>query len=434
MTAQGGVKTTKIAGEIFNNANDNKGHHDTYRWWWEENVGKNHTFPDTSNTHFQSHCEAAAILLQYLPHFIKFLEFVASKKQAMKLNHMEQNLWNALHCTATKTELAVLALYAQAISHPYFRKTRGVANEGVNMLDLGPLHIRVYEHMQKIIANPSLLLGLSASSETGALDGESWQSPEVITAIQQLMPELPHLKPVLIAFFEGAAETWKRFTSEFAPGGLIDEATVEEKDLAWMPPTNDMNEGALGAFRVLMRRQYQLSPLQYNAQAMFYFNKTQEFMDKKFEPEDHIFIRGMARNLETQGLVKKRKKQIVQHQQTRAAKNVAAKEKRKKNAAIKANRVANITFIDKKEDIVKLKGQLLKDTLEAYISWGAPISGITVRSPVAAIREALSVAVEHYTSGEWKPSMGSDSDSASSEDSGEGFDLEGIDSEEEEGA
>jgi hypothetical protein len=62
------------------------------------------------------------------------------------------------------------------------------------------------------------------------------------------MPELPHLKPLLVRFFQGAAKGWKRFTSEFAPGGLIDEATVEEKDLAWLPTTNDVNEGALGSF------------------------------------------------------------------------------------------------------------------------------------------------------------------------------------------
>ena len=46
--------------------------------------------------------------------------------------------------------------------------------------------------------------------------------------------------------------TWKRFISEFAPGGLIDEATAEEKELAWMPPTNDINEGAVGSFCVFM--------------------------------------------------------------------------------------------------------------------------------------------------------------------------------------
>src|SRR5436190_62596 len=252
MTARGGIKATKLAGEIFNNANDKKGHHDTYRWWWQEHVGENYTFPDTSNTRFQSHCEAAAVLLQHLSHFIEFLEFVQSKKQTMKLNHMEQNLWDALYCPATQTELAVLALYGQAISHPYFRKTQGAANTQVNMLDLGPLHKEIYMHMQKIIENPSLLVGSSVSYETGAMDGQLWESPGAVAAINKLAPQLPHLLPVLVAFFEGAAKTWKRFTSEFAPGGLIDEATTEEKELAWMPPTNDVNEGALGAFRVFM--------------------------------------------------------------------------------------------------------------------------------------------------------------------------------------
>jgi len=42
--------------------------------------------------------------------------------------------------------------------------------------------------------------------------------------------------------------TWKKFTSEFAPGGLIDKATADERKLVWMPSTNDVNEGALGSF------------------------------------------------------------------------------------------------------------------------------------------------------------------------------------------
>src|SRR3954447_11036484 len=107
------------------------------------NVGKIFTFPDTSNTRFQSHCEAATVLLQYLPHFKNFLLFVRDKKQQRRFSNMEQNLWNALNCKATLTELAVLALYAQAISHPYMRAVRGPANEQVNMLDLGPLHHKV---------------------------------------------------------------------------------------------------------------------------------------------------------------------------------------------------------------------------------------------------------------------------------------------------
>jgi len=54
----------------------------------------------------------------------------------------------------------------------------------------------------------------------------------------------PHICGLLTAFFKGAEETWKQFTSEFTPGGLIDQSTAEEKEPAWMPATNDINEGA----------------------------------------------------------------------------------------------------------------------------------------------------------------------------------------------
>ena len=120
-------------------------------------------------------------------------------------------------------------------------------------------------------------------------------SLDVIKAINKMELDLPHLKPVLVTFFKGAAETWKQFTSEFAPGGLIDEATVEEKKLAWMPATNDVNEGALGSFRVLMRQQPQLTLLGHNALAMFFQNDTEAFMAKMVtEKEDYTFLHKMA--------------------------------------------------------------------------------------------------------------------------------------------
>ena len=80
-TDSGGIKAAELAGNIFNHKNDTKGYHDTFRLWWEANVGENFTFPDTSNTRFQSHCEAATVLLQYLPIFKNFLMFVCDKKQ-----------------------------------------------------------------------------------------------------------------------------------------------------------------------------------------------------------------------------------------------------------------------------------------------------------------------------------------------------------------
>ncbi|KAF8815647.1 hypothetical protein BYT27DRAFT_7079470, partial [Phlegmacium glaucopus] len=52
--------------------------------------------------------------------------------------------------------------------------------------------------------------------------------------------------------------------------GLIDEAAVKQKNLAWMPVTNDVNEGALGSFHVLMCKQPQLTLLEHNALPMFF--------------------------------------------------------------------------------------------------------------------------------------------------------------------
>jgi hypothetical protein len=121
MTSRGGVKTTKLAGDICNNKDDKKGYHDDFCWWWAKNVGTSFTFPDTSNTRFQSHCVAAGDLILHLPQFVQFLEYIRDKKNIKRFSNMEQNLWNALHCMPTRTELAVLALYGQAISHPYIR-------------------------------------------------------------------------------------------------------------------------------------------------------------------------------------------------------------------------------------------------------------------------------------------------------------------------
>jgi hypothetical protein len=67
---------------------------------------------------------------------------------------MEQNLWNALHCTATLTEFAVLALYAQAISHPYMWEICSASEKKVNMLDLGLLHKKVYSTSNVLLKIP----------------------------------------------------------------------------------------------------------------------------------------------------------------------------------------------------------------------------------------------------------------------------------------
>ena len=113
----GGVKAASIAGATFNK-DDKKGQQDTYKFLFE-GQGISLNFPDTSNTRYGSHCDAAAVLHEHRNKFLKFIEFIRNRKDKRTLTNMEKNLKAALQCIPTLTELAVLALYGQAISHPY---------------------------------------------------------------------------------------------------------------------------------------------------------------------------------------------------------------------------------------------------------------------------------------------------------------------------
>jgi hypothetical protein len=319
---------------------------------------------------------------------------------------MESNLWKALHCTSTITELAVLAIYAEAISYPYMKAIRISDAQKKNMLDLGPFYSRVYNHMQKIIEKPDILIGkdldLSESYKTATLDGEKWQNPAVVEKIFDLIPTLPHFCNLLIAFFKGAAQTWERFTSEFTPGGLINEATAEERELAFMPAANDENEGLLGSFRRLMHYQPQLTRLNYNALTMFFCNNTQEFMATKFtEEEDYQYIHKLGH--EANGEEKKRRKKLVDFRDKRHAEKIACKEVQEQNAKATAERIAQLDLIFDKEKVPELKGVSLKDQLRLFKNEGAPnLQKGPMPTKVADIRQALLDAIDLYTNGTWK--------------------------------
>lgn len=63
-----------------------------------------------------------------------------------------------------------------------------------------------------------------------------------------------------------------------------------ERELAWMPSTNDANEGRWGHYIAILRDEPCLILHQYNAEAMFSRNNTLTFMNTLFEAEDHAFI------------------------------------------------------------------------------------------------------------------------------------------------
>src|SRR6202042_1236136 len=105
-------------------------------------------------------------------------------------------------------------------------------------------------HCCNVISNPDLLLSTSASYLKGSLDRLIWHRSDAFYAVQALAPSLPHLCGATVVFFEGALETWDCFTIEYQTDGAIACASTTEKHRAFMLPTNNDNEGALGGKRI----------------------------------------------------------------------------------------------------------------------------------------------------------------------------------------
>jgi hypothetical protein len=258
-----------------------------------------------AHTH-KSYCQAACALILHLPLYISFLEMIRDKKDSGLFNHMEQNVYKALHDIPTLTELCVLILYSISISVPYMQVVRGPQHDTTNVLNLGPLHDKVKAHCQAIINNPDLLLAPDASYECGSMDGIIWDQPEVFYAVHQHIPKLPHLKDALKDFFEGPLGKWKQFSSEFIPGGAIAVASSDKHAQAFMRATNDKNEGALGSSRVQTRHRPSMTLPQHNACSMYKKNGTKSYMHT-LTPTQHEWLCKKTCALDSSGQERKRR-------------------------------------------------------------------------------------------------------------------------------
>jgi hypothetical protein len=118
------------------------------------------------------------------------------------------------------------------ITHPYLRQVRGPGTESTNLLDLGPLHREVCSHIRAILDDPDLIFGSNASFESATLNGLEWNDAHAMAAVVKMIPSLPHVKELTLAFFQGSLVTWTRFSAEFGPGGVIDTCSATEKQLA----------------------------------------------------------------------------------------------------------------------------------------------------------------------------------------------------------
>ncbi|KAJ8489944.1 hypothetical protein ONZ51_g2649 [Trametes cubensis] len=356
----GAVKLAELAGALFRHKDNKKGQQDATRYFFEAALGERFTFPDTSNTRYQSYCEAAGELVVHLQLYRDFLELVRDKKTTGAFNHMERNVYAGLHDIPTLTELCVLALYGQSICHPYMRDVRGPQDGLTNHLDMGPLHERLKAYMTRIIADPDILLAPDASHTRAALDGEPWERPAVITSVHALAPSLPHLRGALVEFFTGALATWERFTAEFAPGGTIANLSTYHRSLAWMPTTNDENEGALGSWRNTARAAPSISLHQHNARSMYKMNRTSEFVSTSCGPAEQKFFRQRAREIDGAGLERKRRLDLATENEN------SAKRQNNERLAKRARKTARRTKLAQIQPVLDVTQLTIAKTNEFF--------------------------------------------------------------------
>ena len=210
-------------------------------------------------------------IIHHLQLYLDFLRDVGDGKDKQKMNHMEKNVFNGLSDVATLTKLAVLCLYCQAISTPFVEHIRDPRLKSQNALDLAPFYDQIITYLKAVIKNPDLLLGPNISPETGSFNGRPWKNPEAVNIIRNNQHLYPHLRSLLLAFFSGALETWKRFTKEFEPGSNILNLTPEERYLAFRRPTNDINKGSLGLLRQMYRSFPNITLRRLNSRLMIKF-------------------------------------------------------------------------------------------------------------------------------------------------------------------
>ncbi|KAJ7670938.1 hypothetical protein DFH06DRAFT_1293815 [Mycena polygramma] len=238
------------------------------------------------------------------------------------------------------------------------------------IIDMGPLHDSVKAHMRKLLKDPSLLLSSAPDAHTAAaLDGKPWSDVKAWADSEcvRLAPSHTDVRPLILAGLESALECFERVTTEFAPGGLIDQATAAERLAAHMPSTNDANEGLLGMWRRFSRESPSSTVGHFADQAMFHRNETQDFLDIHMNTAaDQEFLRQEARRVDESGVEKARREELNAHKQEvvdeKRAKDAETAEKKRKES----ERLTAIGVELDRSEIDKMTDPQLKDQLELH--------------------------------------------------------------------
>ena len=364
VSKRGGVHATTLGGMIFKNKDTKKGQQDTYVWYMEQHIGYRISYPDVSNTRYGSHGEAAATIIVYQGHFLSFMEAIRDAKDKPGETNIEKNFSAAIKDIPTLTELCVLALYNIAVSRPFMTHVR--THE--NILKLRGFFEKKASFLQSIIDKPSLWTGDEVLHETGCLNGREWDewSVRVLDAIKDLKQQLPDLNHAIVAFVQGARETFvERFSDEFKDGSDIDKMTESELDTLYFSSTNDANEGGLGSWRRGQARRPAETLLKFNASFLASRNDTESFIQHKLtEEEDQLHLMRTARKRDESGHQKALKVTQIRADEEKILENRRKEtqrgEKRQKQVNDLLEAVMHLALTDSEIDNLKSEALILQ--------------------------------------------------------------------------
>lgn len=394
----GAIKLVELAGALLNHKDDKKGHHDAFRDYAKLKLGLTFTFPDTSNTRFSSYLEAASELTARSKFYLNYIEHARNRKEKQTHSNIEVNFKNGMSDMPTITELVVLTLYYEAVSFPYITTVRGGGLEEQNALDMGPFHMEVVRHISKLISNPELILSPLSEPAHAILGAYThWKRPDAMSAVYETLPRLPFLREMFVAFLNGALKTWERFSAEFSENGIINELTSHEKQMLWMPTTNDANEGALGEWRSFSRRFPTGSLGLFNAISTYRHNNTQDFIDNIlcFE-EDGAFLRREGREeLDEKRDSKKRKavaEEMVAEAEAKRLKSECSAERKR----LRTEHLASLELITSAAELNRLTVTDLRDQLAKYRQFDEIAKATTYLRKRDELLRVVSAAAARY--------------------------------------
>ncbi|KIY63712.1 hypothetical protein CYLTODRAFT_381837 [Cylindrobasidium torrendii FP15055 ss-10] len=372
---RGAGKFIQLAGSYFRNKDDKKGAHDDHRDFFYVHVGENTQFPDIANSRYHTICLGCVRVFKFLDQYRLFMAQQRDRKGAANFSHMEQNVNKSLYDTPTIEEAVCYGMYYMLITGSYAIAMRGGGtSNALNMLEQGPFHENVLNHVRRLITNPLCIFGYGTESSDELFEssvflaGEKvhgWLDVDFVDAVlaKHRLGDLPNLIPLLTRFLIGTLQKWIEFTEEFRPGGAIATATAAERQSVHIPTANDANEGLLGCMRRTLRAS-SVTIGQFCLQAMYTYNGTQDFMDALFTEEDHRWLLKTCREIDRSGEEKRRREGLVEYGRMKAV------EHRKKLAA-RADAMAEKARIVKETELCLDRTEvdkMTKDQLQKQIN------------------------------------------------------------------